>query len=208
MSTKRGMKRLVDQLNEDAGRELRVPAEPDVLMQALCDAMARHVKRPIELRFRDFPVGIETSGLTLDRVTNYLVIVERRTTPPHQLVILGHELWHVGEGDCGLHLHVGGHAAAARTGHSDEGASEGTVAAAAARIMLAEEGISEEDFATAAARSASHADSESEAEAFGLLLGTRFRTWMTGPDAHNPVTQDTTAGRIARAMMFRNGPLP
>ena len=90
---------------------LPAPAEPADLYAALCDAMSRRRGRPVQFRTAAFPPGT-ASGLWLDMADQDLVVIEERTAPDHQLVILGHELWHMKAGHCGHH--VEGAAVAAR----------------------------------------------------------------------------------------------
>lgn len=184
------MRSLLSDLTKEAGELLAVPAEPQELMHALCAVMARQIGKPVKLRLRAFPDSTKASGLTLYLEKHILVIVEERTRPEHQLIILGHELWHVKNGDCGHH---------------------GTQIAAAARRFGSEEDASWEELLKIAARSDSHADhdakSETRAEEFGLLVGIRFRSWMVGPYARDTITEKTRAGRIASSLTSRSGPL-
>ena len=103
--------------------------EPVDLYAALCDAMSRHRGRPVEFRMASFPPGT-ASGLWLDMADRDLVVIEERTAPDHQLVILGHELWHMKAGHCSHH--VEGAAVAARL-LSDAADLEETVLKVAAR---------------------------------------------------------------------------
>ena len=82
---------------------LPVPARPADLYAALCEAMSRRRGRPVLFRTAAFPPGT-ASGLWLDMADQDLVVVEERTAPDHQLVILGHELWHMKAGHCGHHV--------------------------------------------------------------------------------------------------------
>src|SRR4051812_16263716 len=82
-----------------------VPARPHApdgvrdLCRALCEEMsARRAGRPVELRFERFPDEIEVTGLWVEFQDFDLVIVEERAEAVQQLVILGHELWHLHAG--------------------------------------------------------------------------------------------------------------
>lgn len=102
---------------------LPAPARPEELYAALCDGMSRRRGRPVLFRTAAFPPGT-ASGLWLDMADQDLVVIEERTAPDHQLVILGHELWHMKAGHCSHH--VEGAAVAARL--LDDGADlEATV---------------------------------------------------------------------------------
>ncbi|MCJ1676770.1 toxin-antitoxin system, toxin component [Streptomyces sp. APSN-46.1] len=160
--------------------DLESPVEPHTLFRQLCDAMsARRGGRPIVLRFERFPSQLTTSGLWLDMADYDIVVVEKFTTPDHQLVILGHELWHM------------------QAGHS---APHGPGAVAAAQSLP---GGPDLTYAAVAARS-HHEDSEEiEAETFGLLLGDRCRAWLSGGGAPGSVRRDDVAGRIGNTLGYR-----
>ncbi|UXY24917.1 toxin (plasmid) [Streptomyces cynarae] len=177
MSSKR-MRKLLSELTTSVAQTLERPAEPEVLMRALCDAMGERQRIRVHLHFRPFPDGLGTSGLYLNFGDQIKIIVEQRTTPEHQLLILGHELWHLEQGDCG-HL--------------------APDAAAAAR-RFAEDGTDWAKLLTVAARAVSHDVDETAAETFGLLCRGRFESWMHGPHARGPVSQATVEGRIATAL--------
>ncbi|WP_112470010.1 toxin-antitoxin system, toxin component [Streptomyces triticisoli] len=164
---------LVDELT------LPAPARPADLYAALCDAMSRRRGRPVRFRTAAFPPGT-ASGLWLDMTDQDLVLVEERTAPDHQLVILGHELWHMKAGHRGHH--VDGVGVAARL--LDEGAD---LQAAVRR---------------AAARSRFDLAEEEEAESFGLLLASKCRTWLAGSSLRGPVQRDHLAGRIEASLGY------
>ncbi|MFF8593765.1 toxin-antitoxin system, toxin component [Streptomyces sp. NPDC015220] len=167
---------LVGELN------LTAPARPDDLYAALCDAMSRRRERPVRFRTAAFPPGT-ASGLWLDMADQDLVLVEERTAPDHQLVILGHELWHMRAGH-GRH-HVDGVAVAARL--LDDRADRAGLLAAVR---------------SAAARSRFDVAEEEEAESFGLLLASKCRTWLAGSSLRGPVQRDHLAGRIEASLGY------
>lgn len=183
MSVARSMRKLCAALTSalDLDRELEAPVEPHALFRGLCDAMsARRGGRPIILRFERFPTQLTTSGLWLNMEDYDIVVVEKFTTPDHQLVILGHELWHM------------------QAGHS---APRGPGAAAAARSLP---GGSDLTYAAVAARSHHEDAHEIEAETFGLLLGDRCRAWLAGDDAATgPARRGGVAGRIGNTLGYR-----
>jgi hypothetical protein len=145
------------------------PQPPDgvrELCRALCEEMsARRGGRPVELRFERFPDEIEVTGLWVEFQDFDLVIVEERAEAVQQLVILGHELWH---------LHAG---------HRHHAPAEDAAAQA-----LADEPGWRERALTVAARNGSRATDEAEADDFGHRLATLFRPYLTeqapgaGPD--------------------------
>jgi hypothetical protein len=171
------MRRLCGELVAELS--LPAPAPPAELYGALCDAMSRRRGRPVLFRTAAFPPGT-ASGLWLDMADQDLVVIEERTAPDHQLVILGHELWHMKAGHCGHH--VEGAAVAARLLH-DEADLRATVLKVAARDRF--------DLAE-----------EKEAETFGLLLASKCRTWLAGSSQRGPVPRDHLAGRIEASLGY------
>ncbi|MFF4250192.1 toxin-antitoxin system, toxin component [Streptomyces sp. NPDC001663] len=158
---------------------LSAPARPDALYGALCAAMSRRRGRPVHFRTAAFPSGT-ASGLWLDMADQDLVVIEERTAPDHQLVILGHELWHMKAGHCGHHVEGARVAARLLSEDADLGATVRRVAARS-RFDLAE---------------------EQEAETFGLLLASKCRTWLAGSGLRGPVQRDHLAGRIEASLGY------
>ncbi|GAA3292767.1 hypothetical protein GCM10020295_12920 [Streptomyces cinereospinus] len=171
------MRRLCGELVAELS--LPAPARPADLYAALCDAMSRRRGRPVHFRTSAFPPGT-ASGLWLDMADRDLVVIEERTAPEHQLVILGHELWHMKAGHCSHH--VAGAAVAARLLH-DDADLQATVLKVAARTRF--------DLAD-----------EKEAESFGLLLASKCRTWLAGSALRGPVQRDHLAGRIEASLGY------
>ncbi|MGW1025956.1 toxin-antitoxin system, toxin component [Streptomyces sp. NPDC002577] len=163
-----------------AGISLPAPVEPAELYVALCNGMSRRRGRPVRHRTAAFPPGT-ASGLWLDMADQDLVVIEERTAPDHQLVILGHELWHMNAGHCGHH--VEGAAVAARL-LSDDADLQATVLKVAARTRF--------DLAD-----------EKAAEGFGLLLASKCRSWLAGSTLRGPVRHEGLAGRIETSLGFR-----
>ncbi|AYN38459.1 toxin-antitoxin system, toxin component [Streptomyces dangxiongensis] len=180
MGIGRDTRRLCDELV--GGLTLPVPAPPDELYRALCEGMSRRRGRPVKFRTAVFPPGT-ASGLSLYLTDRDVVVVEERTVPEHQLVILGHELWHVQAGRCG---HPGdGVGTAVRPLREDAGHSalRATVRRAAARTRF--------DLAE-----------ERDAESFGLLLASKCRTLLTGSASRGPARRDGVAGRIEASLGY------
>ncbi|MCH0563512.1 MULTISPECIES: toxin-antitoxin system, toxin component [unclassified Streptomyces] len=172
------MRRLCGELVD--ALDLPAPAPPSALYTALCSAMSRRRGRPVHFRTSSFPPGT-ASGLWLDMADQDLVVIEERTAPEHQLVILGHELWHMQAGHSGHH--VDGATVAARLLHDD-----GDLAAAVRAV---------------AARTRFDLDDEREAERFGLLLATKCRTWLTGSALRSAARGEHLAGRIEASLGYR-----
>lgn len=178
MAIGREMRRLCGELVGEL--TLPAPAEPADLYAALCDGMSRRRGRPVQYRTAAFPPGT-ASGLWLDMADQDLVVIEERTAPDHQLVILGHELWHMKAGHCGHD--VDGVAVAARL-LSDTADLRTTVRKVAARTHF-------------------DLSDEKDAESFGLLLASKCRTWLAGSSLRRPVQRDDLAGRIAASLGYR-----
>jgi hypothetical protein len=171
------MRRLCDELVAEL--TLPAPAAPADLYTALCDGMSRRRGRPVHFRTAAFPPGT-ASGLWLDMADQDLVVIEERTAPDHQLVILGHELWHMKAGHCSHH--VEGAAVAARLLH-DGADLQATVHRVAARTRF------------------DQAD-ERDAERFGLLLASKCRAWLASSSARGRGRRDHLAGRIETSLGY------
>ncbi|ELS52969.1 hypothetical protein [Streptomyces viridochromogenes] len=153
-----GMRDLASDLSAALRARPRPPADVGELCHALCAEMsARRGGRPVELRFERFPDEIEVTGLWVEFQDFDLVIVEERAEAMQQLVILGHELWHLHAGHG--HHHTAGtaaaHALAGRPAWND--------------IALA-----------VAARDGSRERDEAEADDFGHRLAAAFRPLLSG----------------------------
>ncbi|WP_179167541.1 MULTISPECIES: toxin [unclassified Streptomyces] len=199
MSTK-AMKTLLTVLGRRATGTVERPAEPQEVMEAFCKAMSARTGRPINLLFRAFPPDIPVSGMRLDCGDHSIIVVEERTVPEAQLVILGHELWHEEQGDCGHH--VAGMPAAARA--LPAGRVTEAIERAVEQILAAHE-VPRDALLAVAARAESMDDHEADAETFGLLFGREVRTWMKGRYARGPVSADTVEGRINLSLSSRGG---
>ncbi|MEU6254210.1 toxin-antitoxin system, toxin component family protein [Streptomyces sp. NPDC047043] len=140
------------------------PADARELCRALCEEMsARRGGRPVELRFERFPDEIEVTGLWVGFQDFDLVIVEERAEAMQQLVILGHELWHLHAGHS--HHHLAGAALAGRREWTDL----------------------KSDALSVAARDGSRADDEAEADDFGHRLAAELRPLLTRRAAETPL---------------------
>ena len=177
MAIAREMRRLCGALITEL--TLPAPAAPTDLYGALCEAMSRRRGRPVHFRTAAFPPGT-ASGLWLDMADQDLVVIEERTAPDHQLVILGHELWHMQAGH-GTH-HVEGAKVAAR--------------------LLQNTTDLQATVRKVAARTHSDLADEQDAETFGLLLASKCRTWLAGSGARGPIQRDHLAGRIEASLGY------
>ncbi|QES47417.1 toxin-antitoxin system, toxin component [Streptomyces venezuelae] len=85
------MKRHRDELFDGVMRPL-APA-PRELLYAVCAFVSASSGREVRLMLEPFPPGT-VSGLWIDLGDHEVIAVEQNTLPVHQMVILGHELWH------------------------------------------------------------------------------------------------------------------
>jgi hypothetical protein len=179
-STVKAQRALMADLSKAVLARADVPAAPEAIFQALCDAMSERRGRPVVLTIRRFPDEIaDTTGLWLDLADQDVVVVEEGLDADHQLVVLGHELWHMVAGHCGH-----------RVGE----------AAVAARTVLTSEPAWLDAVRSVAARSHSHAADERDAEGFGLLLGSRMQSWLDAGDGAAPL--DDVARRIDASLGY------
>jgi hypothetical protein len=99
-----GMRELAERLGDAVRSRPRPPADAHELCRALCEEMSvLRGGRPVDLRFERFPDEIEVTGLWVEFQDFDLVIVEERAEAVQQLVILGHELWHLHMGHAHRH---------------------------------------------------------------------------------------------------------
>ncbi|MFD8813127.1 toxin-antitoxin system, toxin component family protein [Streptomyces sp. NPDC059627] len=139
----------------------RTPADVRELCRMLCAELSRRREgRPVELRFERFPDEIEVTGLWVEFQDFDLVIVEERAEAVQQLVILGHELWH---------LHT-------RGTHRHE---------AAANALAGRPGWDSVAL-TVAARNGSREADEAEADDFGHRLAAALRSLLPGQGGEAP----------------------
>ncbi|WP_240468275.1 toxin-antitoxin system, toxin component family protein [Streptomyces dangxiongensis] len=154
----------------------RQPHDVRELCLALCEeTSALRGGRPVELRFERFPDEIEVTGLWVEFTDFDLVIVEERAEAVQQLVILGHELWHLHAGH--RHHHLAG--------------------TAAARALAGTPGWREAAL-TVAARDGSREADEAEADDFGHRLATLFRHRLSR-------TRDLPLDPVQRSLGYRGG---
>ncbi|MFJ3925925.1 toxin-antitoxin system, toxin component [Streptomyces sp. NPDC090022] len=151
------MKRHRDELFTGVARPL--PDTAVALMQAICTYLTDSDGREVRLMLEPFPPDTVT-GLWLDMGDFEVVAVEENTTPLHQMVIFGHELWHRKEGGCAQHGSAVGAAVAAR--------------------MLGDRWSLAEAVAHVAARTHVDLHEERRAETFGRMLAAKFRPHLEG----------------------------
>lgn len=120
MNDERQISRLSKQLAKNLPRP--TPDNPRELLDAICTQLAEERNRKVRLMFRTFPPQT-VSGLWFKLPDEDLIVVEENTSWFHQLVILGHEIWHMVSGRgavCFAHDHGGEKIVAAARALSDE----------------------------------------------------------------------------------------
>ncbi|MEU6891173.1 hypothetical protein ABZ934_05130 [Streptomyces sp. NPDC046557] len=105
------MRRLSAQIVE----KLSSPADGDPVIPSIGRVLGQIRGRPVRLREAAFP-PVTASGLWVDRTGHDLIVYEENTDLEHQLVIIGHEAWHMFQGHCRRSLDHGH--AASRAGES------------------------------------------------------------------------------------------
>ncbi|MFE7763536.1 toxin-antitoxin system, toxin component [Streptomyces sp. NPDC057438] len=180
------MRKLTAGLGRAVRERLDGPVGVRELGAALCEEMsARRGGRPVKLRFERFPDGIGVTGLWMEFPDFDLVIVEERAETVQQLVILGHELWHMHAGHC-HHPLPGPDASLTPSGEAgtpDAPSGPDTRATALPTLSPELSAALGQGGTPIAARHGSHESEEQEAEDFGHRLATTLRPWVdTGQD--------------------------
>lgn len=160
--------------------ELAKPSNPDEVFKALCTQLSKRRGRPVVYRLVEFPPQT-ASGLYLDMVDRDIICIEKNTSPWHQLLIFGHESWHMVAGHCGQH---------------EAGA------AVAARLLTDDDDLSPA-LQNVAARTDFRQAEETAAELFGLELAARLRGWVEGADS--PAPRSELAQRLQSSLGHRQG---
>lgn len=169
------MRRLADALIDPI--QVAVPADPEVLFEALVASVSAWRGREVVVHRAAFPPHT-ASGLWLERDSHDDVVVDERAAVWHQIVILCHEVWHMSR-------------RRAEEGGQTEDRAGGTRRPVAART----------DFSLA---------EEQEADRFGMLMGSRLRTWLDAStdsvfaaEGGGPASPQSLAGRIGAALNYR-----
>ncbi|WUI99362.1 toxin-antitoxin system, toxin component [Streptomyces sp. NBC_00391] len=185
------MRKLTAGLSKAVRGRFDAPVDVRELGAALCAEMsARRGGRPVKLRFERFPDGIGVTGLWMEFPDFDLVIVEERAETVQQLVILGHELWHMHAGHCHHHLpgadaaalvlsgEPGGSGGPGGPGRSGQAGRSGECGSALPPLSPELSAALGQGGTPIAARNGSHESDEQEAEDFGHRLATAFRSWV------------------------------
>ncbi|GAA5706167.1 hypothetical protein [Streptomyces avermitilis] len=146
------------------------------IFTALGEILTDLRSRPVVLKRTAFPPGT-ASGLWLDLEDMDIIAVrDDAANGEHEHVILGHEVWHMFEGHCGVHTPAG--RAAARSQPPHAAAVHDVVQQIVATRDNRVPNLSAPQLSYAA-RTGFDNKEESEAELFGLRLGTELRTFRT-----------------------------
>ncbi|MEV8037850.1 toxin-antitoxin system, toxin component [Streptomyces sp. NPDC086182] len=152
----KAMRSLADSFAAGLDRlDLPRPLPTPVLLEELIRLAADRRGRPVILRKEIFPPHT-ASGLWMELATHDVIAVDRRAADWHQVLIVGHEIWHMLEDDCGAH--DGDQAMAARL-FADDSELEPAIAKLATRTNFREQ-------------------AERDAEKFGLQLVTSLNPWL------------------------------
>ncbi|MEU2896834.1 toxin [Streptomyces sp. NPDC088106] len=98
MRTRKEMRRLADALIDPI--EVAVPADPEVLFDALVASVSAWRGREVLVHRAAFPPHT-ASGLWLERESHDDVVVDERAAVWHQIVIFCHEVWHMSRREAG-----------------------------------------------------------------------------------------------------------
>ncbi|MEV7521955.1 toxin-antitoxin system, toxin component [Streptomyces sp. NPDC091371] len=182
-------------------RNLVPPADEALLVPSIGRVLSELRGRPVRLREAAFPPAT-ASGLWIDRASHDLIVYEENTDPEHQLVIIGHEAWHMFQGH-GRSGHDHG-PAATRSGGPPAGRA---LAEFVARVADADGSeLPQAERTDIAIHLASRADTpeareEEEAEHFGIRFATDVKAALAG--ACGATDPQNLAGRIQSSMAHR-----
>ncbi|MEU8966848.1 toxin-antitoxin system, toxin component [Streptomyces sp. NPDC048491] len=179
---------------------IQPPTSDEEVPLSIGRALSQVRGRPVRLRKTAFPPAT-ASGLWVDRSSHDLIVYEENTEPEHQLVIIGHEAWHMFQG----HGSSTDHGATASRAGQNEGA--GTPAELVALLSEAVDADLPLDvpmdialhFAARADDSERH--EEVEAELFGFRFATDVQAALAR--ARAPLDPHKPARRIEASMAHR-----
>lgn len=133
--------------------DLPAPVDTDELISKLCRRMSERIGAPVRHELVRFPPNTIT-GCWLDTRDGHVLLCEADTSPWHQIVITGHEFWH-------MEAH---HEAVSAGTDVGELVFPSLDPSTVTRIL--------------AARSYCHGPAEREAELFGSLLVATVSRWV------------------------------
>lgn len=172
------------------------------LVPALGRALSLVRGRPVRLREAAFPPAT-ASGVWVERTDHDLIVYEKNTGPEHQIVIIGHEAWHM-FADHGAD-HGAAAARAARTEAVEELAAFVAAVAGAARTGPSSAGHGDAGLHFAARTEGQELREELEAEHFGFRFATDVRAALD--EARAAEDPRNLTGRIQASMAHRFRPV-
>jgi hypothetical protein len=175
------------------------PSDGDDVIPAVGRALSGVRGRPVRLRKVAFPPAT-ASGLWIDRTSHDVIAYEENTDPEHQLVIIGHEAWHMFQGHCGSHMAHGSTALRA-VGEESAATIRELVAVVSDAADLPPTGQMDAALHVAARANASALHEEVDAEHFGVRFATDLQTALA--EARYPADPKALAGRIQATMAHR-----
>jgi hypothetical protein len=181
------------------------PSATDDLFPAVGAALTQVRGRPVRLRKAVFP-PLTASGLWVDRTGHDLIVVEENTRPDHQLVIIGHEAWHMFQGH-GTSLFEQGHAAL-RIGKKEAAGVLADLLAAlpeAAEADLSPHAPMDAALHFAARSDGYRAHEEYEADHFGFRFATDMRAALDDARAETGPPDPAARIQASLAHRFRRG---
>lgn len=192
------MRRLSARLIEN----LPAPADAEDIIPSIGHALSQVRGRQVRVRSAVFP-PMTASGLWVDRTHHDLIIFEANTDQEHQLVIIGHEAWHMFNGHCGSDTHHG--PAAHRTDISEvQGTHEKILAVIAQCDLGTDAPLTERmdaDLHFATRAQLRQVNEELEAEQFGVWFATNLQAVLN--EIRSTAHQPNVAGRIQASMAHR-----
>ncbi|MET9366772.1 toxin-antitoxin system, toxin component [Streptomyces griseoflavus] len=196
--------RAMRKLSTELVRHLRPPTDHGDLIAGIGRALSLVRGRPVRLREAAFPPAT-ASGVWVDRTDRDLIVYEQNTGPEHQIVIIGHEAWHMfqGHGSPGTDLRP----TAARA--TDSAPAEALTAFVATVSEAARTDLPPDRHRDAALHYAARTDGdgirqELEAEHFGFRFATDVRAALD--EARTAGDPRHLTGRIHASMAHRFGP--
>ncbi|MEH0424707.1 toxin-antitoxin system, toxin component [Streptomyces sp. B21-083] len=180
---------------------LEPPDDDEGVLPAIGRALSDVRGRPVRLRSWAFP-PTTVSGLWIDRDGHDVIAYEENTDPEHQLVIIGHETWHMFQGHCGSHTAPG--PAASRALGKDAATALKDLAALvsdADDVALPKAERTDAVLHIAARTDTASMHDELEAEHFGIRFATDVQAALA--EARSSADSTALAGRIQAVMAHR-----
>lgn len=195
--------RTMRKLNQRIVKHLQLPSTDDRLIDAIGKALNEIRERTVLLRAIPFPPNLP-SGLWVDQTHQDLIAYEATATLEHQLVIIGHEVWHMFSGHCGSATPQGPAAQRALDSHSADALREvmrvisDIDANGAPSVAHMDASL---HVALRSSRDGAHQEVEAEAEFFGLQFATAVNSAVT--EARTTADPTNLVGRIQASMAHR-----